>query len=210
MAALALADVLKDFGGPQRPAKPGPMADALRQPSPISVEPAQPQEPSILEKAVAEALLEQKTQLEAEHAAEIEALKENHGQEIARIQAEIGDRSGAIVAAGFEAMEERLQTLTSSVAARILGIALTEDVQARALDALAKSIKDAARDREAVRIRISGPLSLFEALQPMLGRHAEQVEFSESAGLDITASIDDALFETRLSEWSASLSEILA
>lgn len=210
MPALALADVLKDFGRQQRPAKPDPAVEALRQPSSEAAEHAQQHEVGMVDQAIEEALLEQKTRLDAEHAAEMEALKETHSQEIARIHADIGERSGEVFAAGFEAMEKRLVELTSSVAARILGIALTEDVQVKALDALAKSVADAVRDGEATRIRISGPLSLFEALRPKLGQYADQVEFTESAGLDVTAAIDDALFETRLSEWSASLSEIMA
>lgn len=210
MPALALADVLKDFGRPQQPAKPVTMNEPRPQPSAeASVVPPR-METNAADQAIEDAKQELAARLEAEHAEAIEALKERHNQEIQRLQAEIGENAGSAVTAAFQEMETRLVELTSSVAARILGIALTEDVQAKALDALATAIGNAARDREAVRIRIHGPLSLFEALQAKLGRYADQVEFTESANLDVTVAIDDALFETRLSEWSTSLSEIMA
>ncbi len=207
MAALALADVLKDFGGPKRTVGPSPVADSIKTP-PM---PAMPTEPigNRIDEAVEAARLEVTARLEAAHAAEIEALKQSHQQEIDSIRAEIGEQAGSVVASRFDEMERRLVELTSAVTARILGIALTEDVQAKALDALAKSINGAARDREAVRIRVHGPLSLFEALQPKLGKLADQVEYTEASGFDITAAIEDTLFETRLSEWSTSLSEIM-
>ena len=210
MPAYALADVLKDFGAPQRHARPAAVAtEVLEAPSASPAAVLREQQTSPLDQAVEEAVQEVTDRLTAEHAAELEALRESHKKEIEQLQAEIGEQTGSIVTSAFDEMEKRLVELTSSVAARILGIALTEDVQTKALDSLAKSISTAARDREAVAIRIHGPLSLYEALQPKLGRHADQVEFTEAAGLDLTVSIDDTLFETRLSEWSASLSEIM-
>jgi Lhr-like helicase len=209
MPALALADALKDFGSLPRRTEPVITAVAKENAAPdVITPPAQPQSNPV-EEAVEKAQAELSARLEAEHAQAIEALQEKHNQEIARLQAELGERAGDTLAVRLQEMEKHLIELTSSVAARILGIALTEDVQETALEALAKAIKDAARDREAVRISIRGPLSLYEALQSKLGNLAERVEFTEAAGFDMTASIDDALFETRLSEWSNSLSEIM-
>jgi hypothetical protein len=210
MPALALADVLKDFGRQQQPARPAPMNEPRQQSSAEAVVVPPRVETSAVDQTIEEAKQELAARLEAEHAEAIQALEERHSQEVQRLRVEIGEQAGGAVTAAFQEMETRLVELTSSVAARILGIALTEDVQAKALDALATAIGNAVRDREAARIRIHGPLSLFEALQAKLGRHADQVEFTESASLDVTAAIDDALFETRLSEWSGSLSEIMA
>lgn len=209
MPTLALADFLKDFGGQQRPAAPAVPAAPRPERQMDVVEASGQPEPDPVASAVEDATRELESRLQAKHAEAIEALKESHKQEIERLQTGMGEQIGTDVAARFEEVERQLVELTSSVVTRILGIALTEDVQVKALEALASAINGAARDREAVRIRIRGPLSLFEALQPMLGHHADRVEFTEAAGFDITAAIDDALFETRLSEWSASLSEIV-
>ena len=207
MAAPALADVLKDFGSAMLLEKNVQVAEPRAQPQPL-VAPAPAT--NIIDEAVKAAVEEHDAGLRAEHAAEIEALQTAHKQEIARLQAEIGERAGDIVVARFEEMERKLSELTSSVVARILGIALTETIQEKAVEALVQEIGKAVRDREAVRIRIHGPLSLFEALQPKLGKNAERVEYTETSDLDLTVAIDDALFETRLSDWSAALAEIMA
>jgi hypothetical protein len=210
MPVLALADALTDFGGQPRPAaRTVPSAHTAAKPAlePMGT-PAQAV-PDRIEVAVEAAKAELSARLETEHADALEALREEHKQEVARLHAEFGERAGTELASRIGEMQDRLVSLTSSVAARILGIAMTEDVQRAALESLASAIKGAARDREAVRITLRGPLSLYEALTPLLGPLAEQVEFAESSVFDLTAVIDDAVFETRLSDWSASLSEIM-
>lgn len=210
MVAPALADVLKDFGSAVLLEKKAPLAAATAPvPQPV-VAPVPMPNSTAIEDAVAAATAELAEKLKAEHAAEIEALREAHSQEIARLQAEIGERAGDLITTRFGEMEARLVELTSSVVARILGISLTESVQEMAVASLAEEIGKAVKDREAVTIRVHGPLSLFETLQSRLGKTAEQVEYSETSDLDLTVAIDDALFETRLSDWSAALAEIMA
>ena len=62
----------------------------------------------------------------------------------------------------------------------------------------------------AVRIGVRGPLSLFETLQAALGSRAANLDFVEAPGFDLTVTIDEAVFETRMAEWSATLSEALS
>lgn len=207
MAAPALADVLKDFGSAVLLEKKVRIAEPVVHQAPATVAP--PAE-ALIDEAVQTAVAEATAGLAAEHAAEIETMKDAHGQEIARLQAEIGEKSGDLIVARFEQMEQQLVELTSSVVARILGAALTEDIQQKALETLSAEIANAVRDRETVRIRVHGPLSLFESLQTRLGKHADRVEYTETGNIDLTVAIDDALFETRLSDWSAALAEIMA
>jgi hypothetical protein len=51
---------------------------------------------------------------------------------------------------------------------------------------------------------------LCDALKAQLGERARQVDFTEASGLDLTAEIDESLFETRLAEWSEALAEVLS
>ena len=62
----------------------------------------------------------------------------------------------------------------------------------------------------AARIGVRGPLSLFEPLKAALGSRAANLDFAEAPGFDLTVSIDETVFETRIAEWSASLSEVLS
>jgi hypothetical protein len=107
-------------------------------------------------------------------------------------------------------MEARLCDLTTSATARILGSVLSDELCKRSLDGLARSIRAAIADAEAVRIQVRGPQSLFETLQAALGEGAGSFDFVEAPGLDLTVSIDGNLFETRLSEWSGAVQEILS
>jgi ABC-type Fe2+-enterobactin transport system substrate-binding protein len=209
MPALALADALKDFGHIVQPRIVDRAPTQREQPKHESIVTQAP-DPEAIKAAVDEAEAALTARLAAEHAARIVELEERHRQDIAKAHAEIGEKTGTELAGQMAQLETRIIEITSSVTARILGIAMTEDVQRAALTALAESISAAVNDREAVRIRIRGPLSLFEALQPGLGKYADHVDFTETAGFDLTASIDDTLLETRLSEWSAALAEIMA
>ncbi len=55
-----------------------------------------------------------------------------------------------------------------------------------------------------------GPSSLFETLREALGSRAANLDFVEAAGLDLTVTIDETVFETRIAEWSSTLSEVLS
>ena len=87
---------------------------------------------------------------------------------------------------------------------------VSDDLQKRSLEALARTIGEAVADNEAVRIGVRGPLSLFETLKTALGPRAANLDFVEMPGFDLTVAIDEAVFETRIAEWSAALSEALS
>ncbi|RWC36245.1 MAG: hypothetical protein EOS54_31095, partial [Mesorhizobium sp.] len=108
------------------------------------------------------------------------------------------------------AMEARVTELVGATLARIIGGMVSDDLQKRSLDALARTIREAVADSEAVRIAVRGPLSLFETLAASLDTRASQLDFVESPGFDLAVVIDEAVFETRIAEWSASLSEVLS
>jgi hypothetical protein len=114
------------------------------------------------------------------------------------------------MAARIEAMEQRVAELAGSTVARIIGGLLNDDLQERSLQALSRAIGAAVADNEAVRIGVRGPLSLFEPLKAALGSRAANLDFTEAPGFDLTVSIDETVFETRIAEWSASLSEVLS
>lgn len=218
MAGLALVDVLQDFGAPKR-AAPRPEVPAPP-PEPLRSEP-QPETELLPEfdaeraaAAVAEAVAEAEAalaqRLSGEHAEAIASLESRHAEELARLRGEFAEEAGRRIAERLAELEQQVVALTSSTVARILGMALTEDVSRAAVDELSRNIVAAIGDREAVRIRVSGPVSLFEALRPGLGRFAGQMDFTEAPGFDLSVSVDSTLFETRLAEWSSALSEVLA
>lgn len=209
MTAPALFEALKDFGTRPQTAASAFSAAGISQ---SRTEPAGPPQPSVeqivrTEVAKAEAALEERLALA--HAAEVESLRQEHTAVVDQIFRAIGETSGETIAFRLREMEERIGQQAATAAARILGSFLSEELQRRSMESLARSIRAAVEERESFRIDIRGPQSLFEALQKALGDQTGNFGFVEAPGFDLAVTIDGNLFETRLSEWSAILSEIL-
>lgn len=204
MTAHALFDVLKDFGARPQPA-------AVRAASPVQPAPPPPQASGedLVQAAVtkAEAAIEERLALA--HAAEIEKLRQTHAAELDAALRRIGGAAGETIALRLGEMEDRIGHQAATAAARILGALLSDELQKRSMASLVQSIKAAVAGSDTFRIEIRGPQSLIEALQAEIGDKAGNFGFSEAPGFDLSVNIDGNLFETRLAEWSALLSEIL-
>lgn len=207
----SLANALKDFGRPARaPAEPFPL-DAFAPPPivPASSHPAVDMDAAI-QAAVREAEEALAARLGEAHAAQMEDMRQTHAQERAAMLEAMGaDLAGQIVAR-LSDMEARLVELTTSVAARILGSALTGDLADKAVARLAAVVSGALRDDETLRVTVTGPVSLFETLRDALPAHAGQLHFEESHAADLSVTIDENLYETRIAEWSSAVSEVLS
>lgn len=217
MAALALANALKDFGAPSDdiqplvaptafPAMPDmdlPDFESFPAEEPVDVD-------ALIADAVgtAEAALEER--LAQEHADALQAERTLHAGELLELQKQFADDASEKIRTNFTTMETQLLELTGAVTARILGAVLTDDIRQRSIERLEDIIRDALTDNEAIRIRVRGSLPLFDALKEKLPLYAEQFDFAESPVFDLSIMIDDSVFETRLAEWSALLAEALS
>jgi hypothetical protein len=206
MRAVALFDVLQDFGS--RPAAAATSIAAGERS--VAPHPAPPDTAAIVSAAVekAEAAIEARLRLEYEATLELE--RQGHAAEIEAMLRGFGEQAGQVIAARIDEMEGRIGSLAAAASARILGTFLSDELQQRSIASLARSITEAATDRETVRIEVRGPQFMFETLQAALGERAGSLHYVESPGFDLLVSIDGNLFETRLAEWSAALAEILA
>jgi hypothetical protein len=162
---------------------------------------------AVVAEAVAQAEARLAERLEAEFAERLDARDKAHEEELERLRRDAGEASGMRIADEFAALEKRLSAYTSDVVARLLAPVMTEDLQRRAVASLVTVIDAAMRDSGAVRIRVRGPLSLFEMLEARLGEHSGRLEFTETQEFDLQVAVDESLYETRLSEWSQSLAE---
>lgn len=205
MTSPALFDVLKDFG--TRPQTAAGVFSAPRRIEPIAPPPPSAEEIVRAEVAKAEAALEGRLALAYE--AELEAQRQEHAAAMDAVLRRIGETAGETIAVRLGEMEDRIGHQAATAAARVLGSFLSEELQKRSMESLAQSIRAAVAERETFRIDIRGPQSLYEALQAALGDQAGNFGYIEAPGFDLSVTIDGNLFETRLSEWSAVLSEIL-
>ncbi|MBA3447391.1 MAG: hypothetical protein H0T56_07250 [Pseudaminobacter sp.] len=205
MASPALFDLLQDFGKSQRRGGEILFANEPRQ----TAAPA-PNVSEIVRDEVARAEAALTERLALDHEGALAALRQSHAVEVEGLRREFGEQAGRIIADRIGEMEVRVSELATSATARILAGVLNQDMQKRSLDSLAQSIRNAIGDAEAVRIHVRGPQSLFETLRLSFADRAEDFDYLETPGFDLTVTIDGNLFETRLSEWSNAILEILA
>jgi hypothetical protein len=209
MPGHTLSDALTDFASAP-PARSFAAAPEIVQELP-QVQPPAIEQPDIDELLAAEAervRLEVTEKLNAEHEVALEAERQRHAEEMSALSSRFGADAAGMIEKRFGEVETRLVALTSSVTARILGACLSDEIRERSLASLADKIRAALADNEAVRIRVRGTPALCEAIELSLGGHADQVDFGVADGFDLSVTIDDSIFETRLTEWSAAMAEI--
>lgn len=212
--ALALADVLEDFGcrrltTPDVP--PLAFGDVPEAPEMVSAPlPELPDVDALIRVAVEQAERELAERLAAEHETALVAERERHASEIQTIEQRYGELLGSALAGEMTAMRATVTAAVTSATARILGPVLSADMHARSMAQLAETLKTALEDVEATRIRITGPVLLYQALCRAAGEIAEHFEFTESDATDLTVRVDDRVFETRFAEWSVAMEEILS
>lgn len=215
MAAPALADILKDFGRAHTPPVSAIPAPARAERHAL---PARAEDEIVTAARIEHLLAEERARTEAETTQRLEreyqdalaAQREAHAEEMQEVLARSGADAAERMLQRLGGMEERIADLAGSVIARILGGMLGDDIRQRSIDALAEIIRQAMKDDEAIRIRITGPQFLFATLAEKLGDWSLHLEHIEAPGLDLTVDIDEKLFETRFSEWSSSLVEALS
>ena len=208
MPSAALFDLLPDFGTrAQRAGQPRATADPERTPeAPVP----QADIGTLIAEAVAQAEAALEARLSIAHEAALEAERQANAEEARVFLESLGDDVGKAVSLRIDAMEARVTGLVAATVARMIGGIVSDDLQKRSIEALAGAIREAVGDAEAVRIAVHGPLSLFETLKASLGPRAANLDFTETPGFDLTVAIDEAVFETRMAEWSTTLSEVLA
>jgi hypothetical protein len=209
MASAALFDLLPDFGSrtPHAGQPPKDRGDVQHMPAAPA---PQADIGALIAEAVADAEAALEARLALSHQAALDAERQANDEAAKAFLESFGGDLGAAVATRIDAMEQRVAELAGATVARIVGGLLADDLQQRSLQALSQAIGAAVADSEAVRIGVRGPLSLFEPLKAALGSRAANLDFAEAPGFDLTVTIDETVFETRIAEWSASLSEVLS
>lgn len=211
--ALALIDVLPDFSAPAPSLPELPEDDtfstlATLLPHAPTAPPEVQTRPLEQRQEVNEAAIVER--LTRDHEAAVAEIEARHAEELAAARRSLAEDAARLVQQRFDELEQQVIGLTAETTARILGVVLTEDLQKKSIAELERIIREALDDRESVRIRLIGAPLLWEALKTGLGTKADHVDFSEGPGFDISLSIDEKLFETRLTEWSDALNGLIA
>lgn len=209
MGRMRLADALTDFGiarfdAELTEARPAAIAIVETPPPPAPFDPSE-----MIADAVRRAEDALRATLQAEHQAELAALHESHADELAALASRLSGETAARIGVAVTELESHVLQVTTDAVARLISPVLTHEVTRRSLAMLSEAVTAALADGAAIRLRVSGPRPLFDQLASALGERAATVQFEERDGFDLTVSIDDMLYETRLGEWSSSVREML-
>ncbi|HWK12922.1 MAG TPA: hypothetical protein VNS02_00875 [Rhizobiaceae bacterium] len=210
--ALALADVLPDFGIVHARSLSGlaGIEPVEREEAAAPVPPPAEPDPELIRAEISKAEDALVERLMQEHMLAMATQAESHAAEIDQLRAQLGAEAAAAFVARLDAVEAKLVAVTTGTVARILGGVLSDDIKSRGVAALTASLTAMLADREASRIVVRTPASLRETLGSALGVHAERAEIVEADGLDLSVAIDQTVMETRLAEWSSALAEVIA
>lgn len=208
MRQASLSDLLPDFGTPAHHGS-GP-AHTFVEPAPFADGPPAIDVDKLIAMAVAKAEDALEARLTAAFNEQLETERHAAAEQAKALVDGLGDDVGKAIAQRTEQLEHRLHDLMGDTVARIVGGMLSDELQKRSLVALEKVIRDTLADSESVRISVRGPLSLYEPLKAALGKRAASLDFTEASALDLTLVVNDTVVETRMSEWSTALSEVLS
>lgn len=206
MPARAISDLLVDFGS--EPRLPRPVLAAIPEQREDHATAAN------VEHRIAEAVRQSEAQWRQEQTerwaareAEIEA---EHASRMRRLEALWAASAAETMMEQFTKLEQAVVERTGAAVAQILSPLLSEPLGAKAINQLAVKLQAVLADGTAVRLRVSGPAALYHALLAQLGETIARLDFVESEDIDLTLTIDDALYVTRLKSWSAELERVLA
>jgi len=206
MAHAALYDLLPDFGAaPPRANAPAPAA----RPAPAPETPKVDVE-ALVARAVADAEAALEARLASAHEQALEAERQKSAEAMQAFLQGVGTDIGEAIAGRIDALETHVNERVGAAVARIVGDMLGADLRERSLRALARTVSNSIGDREALRIGVRGPQSMFETLQAALGPRAAHLDFTEAEGFDLTVTLDDTVFETRMAEWAGVLAQVLS
>jgi len=207
MAQVRLIDVLPDFAPRNHMAA---NSERLPHATQRAGEASRPDVGELLRQEGERAQAAAEARLSARHEAQMAELREEMDRALSEQARHLGEDAGQTIALRLSEMQAQVSAHLSSAVARIVGGVLSEELQRRSVAILATAIGAALADSDAVTIGVRGPQSLFAALTEALGARAVGIDYVEDGGFDLTVTIDGAVLETRLGEWSAALSEILA
>ncbi|HMN86021.1 MAG TPA: hypothetical protein PKA74_08560 [Bauldia sp.] len=134
--------------------------------------------------------------------------REAFARELAAARREWAEATADRLAADMAAKLDGLRDTVVDGVARALAPFLGDRVRERALAALADTVAALLRDGRHVRIRVSGPADLLDALRPKIA--APAVDWVASDLPDVTVTFDDTTVETRIGAWTSLVAAAIA
>jgi hypothetical protein len=195
-SALPVAFYLKELSG--EPARRGGRALALggEGASDIEVQISEAHARGILE-ASAEAQVE----LDAAITKQAAEFDKKLATERQRWAAEQGERLAEMIASRLGEIERGVADCVS----RILQPILVEQIRAKAVEELSRSLGTMLSKGEFAKITISGPQDLLSAIEARVAANHPGLSFEVAEGVELTVVADDTILETRMGSWGEAI-----
>lgn len=198
--SFAFAQHLEDFGQPNGLA-PVPMFDtspsnsmAVQNEPNIDVE-------AVKSKAYQDGYNAAMAEMQQQHSAAEEALRAENSQEIAALEARLGEHMAQQIAQTARTqIDENCEKISQQVG-QILSQVVSNELVVQSVRQLQDLIRAAFADDEAAQIRIEGPQVLVEKLQNSFGEEFAKIEVTTTENTELSVELDQTLIETRLTDW---------
>lgn len=150
------------------------------------------------ERGVAEGRAAAQAEHEAAAVAQAAAFEQRLKSERQRWADEEGARLGGLIAATIGDIEQRIADTVSEV----LKPVLREQVRARAVEELSRSLNDLLSKGDCAKVTISGPEDLLAAMEGRLSGSHPGLSFVAAEGADVTVSADETVLASRIGAWA--------
>lgn len=209
-----LARYLKDFTTPPPSVAPPVTVDMDFDGGSFDFEPSFEAPPPVdVEAERAEAFAEGKTEGEAEarqaFEAELVQIKAEHARDLEALREELERNALDRIEARFRDLRDHLAyTLEERTAAALVPV-LQEALAMKAVAELADMIRESLAVQEVTRLTVHGSRAMFDKLAEALGPDGPELRHVETDDLDISVDIQEAVLVTRLSAWAGSVKKVL-
>ena len=198
--SFAFAQHLEDFGQPNGLASV-PMFDT----SPSNAMEIQ-NEPEIDVNAIKTAAYQDgynaaMAELQQQHKAKEDALLAGHAQEIAALEAKLGEAMAQQIAQNARSqIDENCQVISQEVG-QILSHVVSSELMNQSVHQLQDLIREAFVDGQMAQVRIEGPQVLVDKIQDAFGDDFAKIDVNTNENTELSVEIDQTLMVTKLNDW---------
>jgi hypothetical protein len=195
MTALPVAFYLKELSGETSRRRGGAMLGA-GEASDLDFQ---------IKEAHARGVLEGRAAAQAENdaaaAQQAAAFEQRLASERQRWASEQGERLGTLIGAALEDIERRVSDIVSET----LKPVLHEEVRAKAVAELARTLNGMLSKGAYAKITISGPADLLDGVKTRLAGDHGGVSFVVAEGVDISVNADETILATQIGAWAEAI-----
>ncbi|WP_429123104.1 hypothetical protein [Ensifer sp. 4252] len=149
-------------------------------------------------------------ELAFEHGNQIADLQAAHAAEIQALTKRLEEEAASRVAGQFQEMTEQVAVALGDQTARVLAPVMEEALVKRAIADMAQLIRQGIIAGEGCAITVKGPLPLFEALKSSLGEDMPVFRHVETNDIDLAIEMDETILVTRMAAWADTVRKVLA